>query len=181
LILSSEEDIQYSMDLLGMGSDDGTTSAIAGATYTDASEVLPLSSGVDVGTITMAGYTLDCMQRAEINFSFVDRNRQPKIASQDLCGVTLGAFRPTIEARFLIEANFMAMYNAARSAHSTFAVTFPLGSVSTEKYTLEFPQCAFGPVAPDFTSAEAIQSVQILPQYDSTTENAVVKITRAVV
>jgi hypothetical protein len=180
LVLASREEIGYSLDLRGMGSDAATTTAIAGASYSDPTNVTPLASGVDVGTVVFNGYTLDCMARAEIQFAFEGREDQPKLASNDLCGIARGAFLPVITARIYVESNFLAIYNAARANHTAFSVTFPLGSVSGSKYTLEFPQCAFASGNLDFSGANAIQEVVINPQYDATTEDCVVKITRAV-
>lgn len=179
LTLTAGQAASLSLTLGGMGSDNASTTAISGATYTDPTEADPLSSGVDVGTITMAGYTLDCMQSAEISFAFEGRNPQPKIGTNDLCGFTPGDFLPVITANFYIEANFMALYNAARARHATFAVTFPVGSVTGEKYTIAFPACRFGNAAPDFSGAEAFQSVTILPEY-SASDACVAIVTRAV-
>lgn len=179
LSLQARSPVALNLALGGMGSDTGATTAISGATYTDPTEADPLSSGGDVGTITMAGYTLDCMERAEISFAFEGRDPQPKIGSNDLCGFTRGDFLPVITARFLIEPNFLAIYNASRARHSAFAVTFQLGSISGEKYTLLFPACYFGPAEIDQSGAIAMQSAQIMPTY-STADACVAKLTRAV-
>ena len=148
-------------------------------TYTDPSEADPLSSGDDIGTITFNGYTLDCMQSLEIDFTFENRDGQPKISSNDLCGVNRGDFLPALTANMYVEENFLAIYNAARARHTAFAVTIPIGSVSGEKYTMEFPSCRFGSSAIDQSGAAVMQRVPILPQYDET-EAAVIKITRGV-
>lgn len=179
LNLSAGSEAQFSMDLVGMGSDDATTTAISGATYTDPTEADVLTSGADVGTITMAGYTLDCMESLEISLTYENRDPQPKISSDDLCGVTRGDLIPTLTGNFLLEANFAAIYNAARARHSSFALTIPLGSVSGEKYTMLFPACHFEGPEIDFSQPGAMQKVPIAPHYD-TTEDCVVKITRAV-
>jgi len=179
LTLASGAAAALSLTLGGMGSDASATTAISGATYTDPTEADPLSSGVDVGTITMAGYTLDCMERAEISFAYEGRDAQPRISSNDLCGYTRGDLLPVITARFYVEANFAAIYNASRERHSAFAVSFPIGSISGEKYTITFPSCYFGPAEIDLSGASAMQSIQIMPAYDTVTD-CVVQITRAV-
>lgn len=179
ITLASGADAQFSFDLTGIGSDDATTTAITGATYTDPTNTTPLASGVDVGAITYAGYTLDCFETSTISFDYESRDGQPKIGSNDLCGITRGAFIPTITARAYVEANFLAIYNAARANHSTFAVTYPLGSVSGSKYSLVFPRCSFTGGNIDVGGASAMQDIQIMPQYD-TTEDCVLKITRAI-
>lgn len=179
LNLQSRAAAQLSLTFGGIGSDPATTTAITGATYTDPTEADPLSSGVDVGVITFAGYTLDCMERAEISFAFEGRDPQPRIGSNDLCGFTRGDFLPVITARFQIEENFLAIYNATRARHAPFAVTIPIGSVTGEKYTMLFPACYFGPAEIDQSGAAVMQSVQIMPAYDAS-EACVLKITRAV-
>lgn len=178
--LRSRQAAQLSLTLLGMGSDDATTTAITGATYTDPTEADPLSSGVDVGTIAFDGYTLDCMEALEIGFTFEGRDPQAKIASNDTCGTLRGDFLPTLSARIFVEANFLAIYNAARARQTLFSVTVPLGSVTGEKYTLEFPACHFGGTMIDTTAAGAFHTVPIVPTYDTATEDCVLKITRAV-
>jgi hypothetical protein len=179
ITMASQADVQFSLDLTGMGSDDATTTAITGATYTDPTNATPLTSGVDVGTITYAGYTLDCFETSTINLAYENRDAQPKLGSTDMCGITRGAFIPTITARAYIEGNFLAIYNAARANHSTFAVTYTIGSVSGSKYTLLFPRCSFGGGDIDVSGASAMQDITIMPQYD-TTEDCVLKVTRAV-
>lgn len=176
---NSGEEIGFNFDLMGRASDASATSAIAGATYTDPTNTAPLVAGLDVGTITMAGYTLDCFSRVEMQFTYEDRNRQEKLGTYDLCGITRGALVPVINARMYVESNFAAIFDDARANHTAFAVTVPLGSVSGSKYTIEFPSCKFGAGTMDFGTADAMLDVVIHPLYD-TTEDCVVKITRAV-
>lgn len=180
LVAASGEDITYDMQLVGMGSDAGTTTAITGATYSAPSGSLPLTAGLDVGSITAAGYTVDAISRAEVAFNFEGRNSQGQLGSFDLSGVTRGALLPVVTLRTYVDSNFLALYNAVRANHSTFAVTIPLGSVSGSKYTVLFPQCAFASADLDFGSVDAMHDLVVYPQYDSATNNSVVKITRAV-
>lgn len=179
LALASNAPANLSLTLAGRGSDVGTTTALSSSTYTNPTEADPLSSGTDVGTITAAGYTLDCFAALDIDFAFEGRDTQPKIASDDLCGIARGSFLPVLTAKIYVEANFLAIYNAARARHSAFAVAVPLGSVTGEKYTLSFPVCKFGAVDIDQSGANLLQTVQILPQYD-TSSSCVLSITRAV-
>lgn len=176
---NSREAINFSLDLRGMGSDAATTTAITGATYSNPTTQTPLVSGLDVGSVTIAGYTVDCIMRAEMNFAYESRDDQPKIGSYDLCGITRGALVPTVSLRMYVESNFMAIFNAARANHTAFAVTIPLGSVSGSKYTVLFPSCSFAAGTLDFGGADAMHDVVINPMYD-TSEACVVKITRAV-
>lgn len=179
LKLAARQAAKLSLTLAGRGSDDATATAIAGATYTDPTVVDPLSSGADVGTIVFNGYTLDCMQSLDIAFNFDGRDLQPKISSNDLCGITRGDFLPVLTANMYIEANFLAIYNAARASHTAFSVTVPLGSVTEQKYTLAFPSCHFDTAGLDLSGASAMQSVVIKPQYD-TSSAAVLTVTRAI-
>lgn len=179
LTLQARQAAQLSLTLAGRGSDAATTTAITGATYTDPTEADPLSSGEDVGTVTFDGYTLDCMESLEVSFAYENRDLQPKISSNDLCGITRGDFLPVLTSRVYMEANFMAIYNAARARHASFEVTVPLGSVTGEKYELVFPACHFGATEIDTSGANVMQVVQILPEY-STSDGYVLQVTRAV-
>ena len=180
IALASRAAATIALTLAGRGSDDGTTSAIAGATYTDPTELDPLSSGVDVGTIAFNGYTLDCMESLEIAFNFEGREKQAKIGTDDLCGITRGDFLPVLTANMYIEANFLAIYNAARDrTNSAFSVTVPIGSVTGEKYTLVFPSCHFASGDLDLSAVNTMQTVVINPHY-STSDDYVLEITRAV-
>lgn len=179
LALKAKTAAQISLELFGIGSDDATTTIVTGATYTDPTDIDPISSGADVGTITMAGYTLDCMEALDIDFAFEGRDPQPRIASDDFCGVTRGAFLPVLTANMYIETNFLAIYNAARENHTAFAVTIPIGSVTLKKYSIVFPKCRFGSTEVDFSGTSAMQKIMILPEYDSVT-SCTGQITRAV-
>jgi hypothetical protein len=180
LALKARTAANISMELFGIGSDDATTTAIVGATYTNPVDIDPISSGKDVGTITMAGYTLDCMESLDINMAFESRDAQPRIMSDDFCGVTRGDFLPVLNANMYIEANFLAIYNAARGNHTAFAVTVPIGSTTLKKYSILFPKCRFGETEVDMSGASLMQKIQILPEYDAGI-GAVMQITRAVV
>lgn len=179
--LASRSAATIAMTLAGRGSDDATTTAITGATYTDPTELDPLSSGADVGTIAFDGYTLDCMESLEISFAFNNREKQARISSDDLCGITRGDFVPVLTAQMYVEDDFLTLYNAARSrTTSAFSVTIPLGSVSGEKYEIVFPSCHFESADLDLTGANSMQTVMIHPHY-SVADGYVCEITRAVV
>lgn len=179
LTLKARSPANISLELFGLGSDAATTTLITGATYTNPTDIDPISSGADIGTITMAGYTLDCMESLEINMAFENRDAQPRIMSDDFCGVTRGDFLPVLTANMYIEANFLAIYNAARGNHTAFAVTIPVGSTTLKKYSILFPKCRFGETEVDMSGASLMQKIQILPEYD-TGISAVMQITRAV-
>lgn len=185
LNLAARQAATLNLTLAGRGSDDASTTAISGATYADPTISDPLSSGADVGTIafydTVAeeNIVLDCMMSLEASFAFENRDLQPKIGSNDLCGITRGDFLPVLTASMYIEANFLAIYNAARAQHDPFSVTVPLGSLTGEKYTLVFPRCHFASTSLDTTGASAMQSIVIHPEYDSDS-GATLTVTRAV-
>lgn len=181
LTLKSEEEIKYALEFIGMGSDDSAAAIVTGATYTDPTNVTPLVSGIDVGTLAFSGYTLDCMAELTINFNFADREPQPRLGSDfDYCGVTRGAFRPEMTARMYVDTNFTDFYDAARSTQTAFSVTVPMGSISGSKYSLVFPQCKFGATEIDFSEKDVMQNITILPEYESTTNDSVIVLTRAV-
>ena len=182
LTLTSNADITFAFDLLGMGSSDTTTSEISGANYNDQTERAPLTSGVDVGTIAFGGYTLDAFESATINFNYEGREAQNVLGSSFVKGgLTKGAALAEITARVYVDSNFASLYNAARDTdHSLFSVTFPLGSVTSKKYTLLFPKCKFTGANLDFTGNNAMQDITIRAMYDEQTEDASMKLTRAV-
>lgn len=182
ITLTSNADITFAFDLIGMGSSDTSTSAIGSSTYTDQTERTPLSSGVDVGTIAFSGYTLNAFESATINFNYDGREAQNVLGNSfTKGGLTKGAALAEITARVYVDANFAAMYNAARDTdHSLFSVTFPFGSVSSKKYTLLFPKCKFTSANLDFTATNSMQDITIRAMYDEASEDASMKLTRAV-
>jgi len=168
IALTAGSDATVSLDLIGSGSDDASASIISGATYAAATESDIIGSGADIGTIVMAGYTLDCMESLTVDFGISDKDEQPRISSDDSCGISRGVMRPELTGRFYMEANFIDMYNAARSTHTDFAVTVPIGSVTLKKYELYFPKCQFvGNPIETGESGPAFQTFRILPKYDS--------------
>ena len=181
IALTAGSDAQVSLDLIGSGSDDSATSIIAGATYTDPTNTAVLGSGADIGTILMSGFTpLDCMESMTIDFGVADKSEQPRISSDDACGINRGVMRPVITGRFYVEDNFVAIYNAAR-AGTSFALTVPIGQVTTEKYEIYFPVCQFAEAPLDSSdSGPAFQAFRILPEYDSGI-GGTCRITRAIV
>ncbi len=168
LSLTAAQDASVSFDLIGSGSDPATPTAIAGATYADPTETAIIGSGSDIGTITMSGFDpLDCMESASVDFGVADKSEQPRLSSDDACGINRGAMRPTITGRFYVEANFISVYNASRTG-TEFALTIPIGQVTNKKYELYFPKCEFTetPLQTGETGP-AFQSFTILPKYDS--------------
>lgn len=179
LEMVAEQDVQFFLDLLGQGYDNATATAISGATYDDPTYTDIVGTGSDISTLTMSGFTLDCMEACRIDFNVQGKAEQPRIASDDPCGVSRGVMRPIITGRFYIETNFISFYNAAR-AGTDFAMAIQLGQTSGQRYLLEFPSCEFveTPLAPQ-EEGPVYMDYRILPKYHAAT-GGTVKLTRAV-
>lgn len=172
--------LKFNMDLLGMQTLDSSTSGVTGATYTDSANVDPLSSTGDLGTISIAGYTLDDMVSFTMDFKYDAREAQPKLGGDVLSGITRGAFRPSIKMRFYIDANHAAIYDAARAQNQTPAkVTINIGSVTLKKYKFEFWDCYLDMAAPDYTGANAFLDIVATPVYNRS-NSGVMTLTRAI-
>lgn len=172
-------DVKYKLDLGGIGSDDATTTALSGLTRTDAAASSILACTTGIGTIDLDGYTEDCISEFEMEFAYDGREPQEKLGSLDLCGITLGSPKFVIRGAFWLEANFAEKINAARSDHTAFSVTIPIGKDSGSKYNFEFPSCTFVDAHADLSQARAKVPFVINANFDET-EDCVVKITRAV-
>lgn len=181
LTMEAQESVKLSLDFLAVGSDNATADAIAGATYVSPTSITPISAGKDLGLLTMAGFApLDCIQSLEISISLDGKEEQPRIGSDDACGINQGAFNVEMQAKFYVEEGFNAIYNAARNGGSNFALSFTLGSVSGEKYLVEFPKCEFPQGELEGNMEETLfLNTTIRALYDEATGN-VMKITRAV-
>ncbi len=127
-----------------------------------------IGSGADIGTITMSGLgTLDCMSECTVDFGVAAKEDQPRLSSDDACGINRGVMRPTVTGRFYIEDNFVSIYNAAR-AGTDFALTIPIGSTSGEKYELYMPSCEFVEAPLELgDTGPAFQTFSIMAKYDS--------------
>lgn len=179
LTLQAGSDASVEFDFIGLGSEDATASAIAGATYANPTNTNVLGSGADIGTITMSGFTLDCMKSCVIDFGVADKEDQPKLSSNDACGVSRGVMRPTITGEFYVEDEFIDIYNAAR-AGTEFALVIPIGSVTGEKYSISFPACEFVAAPLDVSdSGPAFQPFTIMPKYHAAT-GGTCQVTRAI-
>ena len=177
---ASGQPMQFGMSFLGIGSDDIATTAKAGATYTNPAINDPYGSGADMTTLTMAGYTLDCFSSFELNISFEGRTVQDRILSNTACGIARGDIRATMKARMFVEANYAAMYNAARINHTPFKVTVNLGQTTLQKYRFEMTNTYFDANTPDWTGDSGFIDVMMTATYHPGTAS-VVKITRALV
>jgi len=178
LRLEAEQDARVEFDFLGRTSVDATETAITGATYADPTNTNVLGSGADVGFLTLGALTVPCLRSAELSVTMQDKERQPRVGSDSLCGIQRGACLPVLTGEFYIEDEFLELYNAHR-AGTEIAVTMPLGSVTGEKYTVELPAAEIveGPV--NMSEANVFQNLRIIGKYDET-EDCALKITRAV-
>lgn len=174
------DNVQVNFDLIGQSREAMATGIIAGATYVAPAVTDVISSGAEIGTITMAGFTLDCIANINIDWGVVGKTEQPQVGSDDACGINRGTFRPRITGQFYAEANLINLFEGA-AATADFALVIPLGSVTGEKYSINFPLCQFasspiaaegeGPVFVDF---------EILAQYDAAGIDGTCEITRAI-
>ncbi len=181
LLMVAGEEISYDWELRGIGSDDSDTSIITSATYSDPTVDYPMVSSFDVSVLTVGGGTLDGVQRCEILFNYEGREDQPQVGNSfDLNGITPGAFRPEIRLRVYVDTNFAAIYDAARDEDAAFACDINIGRTTGSKYTIDFPDCQFGPSELDFSGQTGFHDIVVLPNYDPTSDIAVCKITRAV-
>ena len=181
LRLVAEQDAEVQMSFAGRTASDATTSAIAGATYTDPTNTNILGSGADVGTITVGAFTMPCIQSATLTLAMEDKDRQPRVGSDSLCGIRRGALVPRLEMQLFVE-QYLAIYNAAlntSTATNTVAIQIPLGSVSGEKYTIDIHAAELLSAPLDINGADAFQNVVAVGKYDTTETNALT-ITRAV-
>ena len=182
LTLTADEPANIAFEMLGIGSDDAASAIISGATYAALpADIKVLNSGGDVTSIaTTTVGTQDCIRTMDIQFAFDGREEQPRIASDEPCGYSRGAFLPVITAEVYVEDNFLAMYNHMRG-DSSFALKIAIGTITTDKYELHFPNCKLSE-APLVTSdtGPAFQNITILPLYD-TTEGATAVLTREIV
>lgn len=178
ITLTADEDAAVEMEFIGIGANASATSALSGATYTDPTNTTALGSGADVGFFTLGSLTVPCMRSATINFGIEDKERQPRVGSDDLCGIRRGAANPTINCELYIEDGVAEIYDAARSGLE-FEVTIPLGVTTGEKYEIYFPKCQFSQADLETSGADVFQNVTILPMYDSAT-SCIVQITRAI-
>ncbi len=165
--------------LAGMGVDATSTSIVSGATYTSESEKRPMVAGLDFGSLTVAGYTHDGVQGAEINLTRNARKRQEQAGSLDALGHTDGALDCRMKLNLYTGANFAAMLDAILTVQTEFAVTFAFGSVSGEKYTLAFPKCKFADANPDFSTDDIFTKMDVIAHYDSS-GSSLATLTRAI-
>lgn len=180
LEMAADDTMKLSLDMMGMTSQAASTSAIAGATYTDPTNNDEFGSAVQLGAVTLAGFTLDGITSLSIDFAF-DGVEGQAIAGTTLYGITPGACRVTAKLRCFVDANFKAMYDAARQTGAQTAALFTVnfGSVTAKKYKLEILKCTIDMADLDFSGATAFHDITLTGTYSSS-DAAVMQLTRAI-
>lgn len=179
LAAEAEGDSTLEGELIGMGADDATETAIAGATYTAPASTPLLGTGALLGSITLGAYTVPCVQAFTMTFEQEGKAGQPKLFSDDYCGITRGAMMVGLELSLYLENGIRQIYNDAKNGAADFAVTLMLGTVTTQKYELFLPRCQWTAAPLDTSESDGFMNAVIKPLYDST-EGCVVRLTRAV-
>jgi len=169
--------IGVSFDILGMGSDVAAAAIISGATYTAATTEEVMPSGTYIGTITASGLTLPAIKSMNLQINSQNRE-QLQIGSDDLAGVALGQF--TVSGTLGLYFDSIDEYNAIKN-HTSVAIVVPLGSVTTEKYTLSIPVAKLmsGDPISGGNGNDVAFDVDFMGQYDSGISGTV-QITREV-
>ena len=172
--------MMLALDFMGMTSQAATTTAISGATYTDPTHFNPFTSAVDCGLVTLSGFTLDGMSEMKINFDF-DGIEGQAVQGTSLAGITPGACRVSVDMKFYVDTNFLAMYTAPRQAAAQTATAFSvtMGSVTANKYTFEIPKATIDVGDLDLAAATGYLTAKVVGQYSSS-DACVMKLTRAV-
>ena len=179
--VSATGTIDVEFDLVGMQSDDATTTAITGATYTAPTAKEPLSAEGDIGVVTLSGITLPNITNMTIDYIYDGREPQPKIGSNTLVGVTRGAFIPKITLKCYLESSFLAIFNASRISVATERVfTWNFGSVSGAKYSQVFHSCIIDMAPADLSQPTGFQTLTITPSF-SVANGCVMTMTRQIV
>lgn len=172
--------INFSMDFMGMQTLDTTTTAIAGATYTDPTNRQPFSATTDIGAITIGPLTLDEIQSIEMNFVYEKREGQMQLGGDTMVGLTRGAFKPVIKFRSYVGANVAVIWDEARVQTGTGRlVTVNLGSETGKKYKFEFHTCFVQLAEPDFTGPSAFLDWEVRGNW-SASDGTVMTLTRAI-
>jgi len=178
IVLTADEDAAVSFDITGTGKDPSSETLIAGATYTPPSNDKVLGSGSDVGFVTIGALTVPCIRDLTMRFNMAEKDRQPRISSDDLCGVRRGALLPELTGTFYMEDGFREIYDAADTGDE-YAVTVPIGALTGEKYEFLFPRCQIVQADIEQSDADLFQPFTIMPLYDAGI-NGMVQITRAI-
>lgn len=181
LSLSAQERITGSMTMLGMGHTTASA-ALSGATYTAANTKAIMAASADVGSLSLTGVSPSpTLMSASFNIANNLRERL-QIGSRGPAGI--GAGRCVVTGS--IEAYFgdLALYNAF-FGHDDVALSLTLGSVTSEKYTIQLPKVKLtnGTISTPGNDQDVMAQMDFQAIYStagSPADNASIKITRAV-
>lgn len=132
----SRQFIAVSFGIMGIGIDDADSAIVTGATYLSAPTTAVMSSGTEVGSITVSGATLPAIMGFELKVSGSNRE-QLQITSDDLAGIALGQL--VVSGTLNLYLDGIDEYNLVKN-HTDVAIVLNIGSVTTEKYTLTIPK-----------------------------------------
>lgn len=157
---SSDSNAEVSFDFVGMGSPLPTSAIITGATYTAPTQGT-LLTGLDFGTITVAGLTAVF---SSLDFS-IDQTReaQPALGSAYAVGVgasgnravklTLKLYRKDISPETLFYGD------------TPVAVSFSIGT-GANGYKIDLPVCVAATPKNEVSGSSALVSIDLMAQYD---------------
>lgn len=176
LKMEARQLVTGSFDLMGSG---GTvaTAIIAGATYTAATSTPPLSASVDFGTLTLGGVTAPKVMGIDLSITN-NLRAQPVVGSVGLAGIGSGRFEVSGTIRVYLEDTTAYALFLAGTASS---LTFTLGTVTLNKYTITIPVIKFdtAKVVAGGNDQDVMAELTFKGLYDSGS-SATVTVTRAV-
>lgn len=177
LAIAAREIITGSFDVLGRDHSTGTA-ILSSATYGAVNDNEIMTGSSDVGALTLSGVTGTPKLRS-INLNIANNLReQPVVGSKASAGTGAGRFVVTgsLEAYF----EDLNLYGAFKD-HTSVGMEITLGSVTTEKYTIEIPKLRLmnGVVNATGNDQDVMASFDFQGYFDSS-EAATMVITRAV-
>ena len=116
---------------------------------------IPISSGVGVTELKLIAGT-DATNVANIpsdvkftslsiDFNQEGRDPQRVLTSNDLQGITLGAYRPEVTARMFLDSGYQNILRASQNLEE-FAISCAFGTRQGNNYHLYLPRCQFGSI-----------------------------------
>lgn len=136
LDIAARQKITGSMSLVGMGHS-AVSAAMSGATYAPGNTKAVMNGSHDVGALSVSGVSpTPKLMRASLQIENNLRER-PALGHRGPIGIGAGRFVVTgsLEAYF----EDLALYNAFLD-HSDVGLSLTVGSVTSEKYTIEVPK-----------------------------------------
>lgn len=179
LALETRQIIKANFGIMGLGSPVPTSAIIAGATYTPPTTVSVLNAATNLGALTVTGIatspkikTLNLQARANLYANDV-------LGAYDVDSHGLGRFE--VSGNMVVYFANLDTYNAVLN-HDDVGLSFNLGSVSGEKYTIDLPKVKLmegSPLVPGNSQA-VMMDIPYQAKFDSGI-GGTMRITRAVV